>query len=163
MPALLDDGSRPDAYRHGDLELDRVYLGDEQVWPPLPLVPMGMDFTGTASVSSGQTVDVTGFVPRSGFPDTVIDAGTALVIGGPGTIRVHAGASPANAYLRWRVMHYTAGAWVEQVNVSNGVTGESGDFAVDTGDLLKMTISSTFSTRSISSAYVYFDVISSGQ
>lgn len=162
MPLLLDDGSRPDAYRLGDGQLDKVYLGDEQVWPALPLVPMGMDWSGSASVSNATPVDVTGFVPRTGFPGTVIQGGTELVIGGAGVIRVSAGAAPASFYLGWQVRHYTGGAWVERISVSNSTSSTSAEFAVSAGDLLKMTITSLFGARAISSAYVYFDVISAG-
>lgn len=84
-----------------------------------------------------------------------------LIFGGDGVVDISAGASPTNTYLTWRVMHWLAETqgWAQRIS-STSATASAASVEVKQGDRLKMTISSSFSNRTITSGYLYYDVVS---
>lgn len=87
----LRSDNKIDAWADGAGRLDRVYHGDELVWP-VTKVPMGMQKKTLQSLPANTRVVVDGMVARAGYPDTVI-ANDRLVPGFAGRVAVYAKAS----------------------------------------------------------------------
>lgn len=102
----------------GSTEVSKVYVGTEQVWPVAGFTEMGMDKSGTFVATKNSTTKVTGWVVRSGYPDTVI-TNNALVVNGDGNITAYCYVTRTGTSYQDKVAIYKNGV---QVAISNQTT-----------------------------------------
>lgn len=123
MPNLLVGGQKPRKILVGGVPARKVMVGTGTgavtVWSPM--VPMGMNKIGTQSVSNTTFTDLTGFVPRPGFPETVI-GNHRLVPGGEGPVWFTGNVrfSTTHQNQRFRVVKTGSGG---EIVIAEGVAG----------------------------------------
>lgn len=134
----------------GPLAIGGVTIGEGWIWDGTewvqvyssvpPFTPAGMNKNGTFSIPSSYTrTHVTGWVPRPGFPDTVID-NSRLRMAGAGTVEATAfiefQGSGASSRELWIVRNGIDVAHSPLGSVQSG--SAVGTFEVQDGDLVWM-------------------------
>lgn len=122
------------------------------------VVPSGMLSAQTNSVTSGNTVEITGMIVRDGFPETLIEQGKYLRVQGEGPARLYGKINSSSTYMHWELWRSTDnGATWEQLFSNNSTSSTlyaDLNMNLNDGDLLRWTIRSTFGTRSTTSAWL---------
>lgn len=130
--------------------------------PPPTLTPVGMDKSGSDSQSSSWT-KVTGWVPRSGFPDTVVDA-DSIVMDQPGTVNVKAlfnASYGGGAGGEMRIVKTGGTVLLNQPTENAQATASSVTVALDDHIWMEARWSGGFfgQSMSVTSGYVYTEVV----
>lgn len=117
---------------------------------------MGMDKAGSQSIASPSAwLDVTGWVVRSGYPDSVI-VDNGLVMNGSGTVTAsYTVTSSAAPNITYRIIKN--GAMVGSTSTAASFT--TPQFTVVAGDVLKLQCNSFFGGTAITAASLLTTVI----